>query len=84
MLRLEGTPNEAPFARGRASLRTASGSDVWQGPAVSDRASPLTLARIELPAKLLGPEDYIVHLVETEPSGQEKERYRYFLRVRAK
>jgi hypothetical protein len=39
------------------------------------------LARVDVPASMLRPDDYIVELLEST-GGRDVERYRYFLRVR--
>jgi anti-sigma factor RsiW len=80
VLHLEGDRSTPRFDRGRASLRTVSGKDIWSGPAVG--GSPPSLAQVDVPADRLTPDDYIVTLLETPATGAEVERYRYFLRVR--
>ena len=83
MLRLEGEGDGPALGRGRAVVRTVSGNEVWRGPAASERGARLAaLARVEIPADRLTPDDYIVELFGTDPNGREAERYRYFLRVR--
>jgi hypothetical protein len=80
VLHLEGDRSAPRFDRGRASLRTVSGKEIWSGSAVA--GAPPSLARVDVPADRLTADDYIVTLLETAASGAEVERYRYFLRVR--
>ena len=84
-LRLQqGERGEPSVDRGRAIVRTVAGAEVWRGPAASSDGSPRTeLARVELPAALFRPDDYIIELLETDARGAAVERYRYFLTVRA-
>jgi hypothetical protein len=82
-LHLQGQRNERPLGRGRAVVRTVTGDEVWTGSTTGVvGAKPHELARIDIPAARLRPEDYIVELLETDASGREVERYRYFFRVR--
>jgi hypothetical protein len=74
-----------PLAPVRASIRTMSGNEVWQGAAaVSQRPAAGVVARIDIPAAMLRPDDYLIVLYETGATGAETERYRYFVRVRAR
>lgn len=83
-LLLEGEAGEPAVERGRAVVRTVAGDEVWRGPATpAAGAPPQALARLELPAGRLPPDDYIVELFDAGGSGGEVERHRYFLRVRA-
>lgn len=84
VLRLEGDRTAPRFDRGRGVVRRLSGNEVWSGPAVADDGTPPLLARVDVPADRLTPDDYIVVLVDTTASGAEIERYRYFLRVRSR
>ena len=64
-------------------ISTAGGDRVWEGAA--DAAGPLPAgvsARVSVPAAALRPDDYIVVLSGTDRAGAERERNRYFLRVR--
>jgi len=80
----QGERRERPVVQAQAVVRTVAGHEVWRG-AAGRAASPLPkeLARLEIPAALLHPDDYIVELLETNARGAVSERYRYFLRVRA-
>jgi hypothetical protein len=82
VLHLEGDRSAPRFDRGHAVVRTLPGREIWRGPAVSDSTAPASLARVEVPAGTLTPDDYIVVLLETAANGTDTERYRYFLRVR--
>ena len=82
-LQLEGTRQPAPLDQTRAEIRKVTGEEVWSGPAISSTDSPSgTLARIDVPAARLRADDYIVTLFETPAAASERERNRYFLRVR--
>lgn len=81
---LEGQTGEQRLGTGRAIVRTVSGHEVWQGRVARTAGlRPPELARVDIPAALLPPDDYIVELRETGASGSDVERYRYFLRVRS-
>jgi len=84
VLRLEDDGVGPALGSGRAVVRTVSaGSEIWRGPAAPGGSErPPALARIEIPAVKLPPDDYTVQLFGTDSSGQEAERHRYFLRVR--
>ncbi|MGH9313560.1 MAG: hypothetical protein ACRD1S_10220 [Vicinamibacterales bacterium] len=81
-LQLEGGTLDRPLRRGRAIIRTVGGQEIWRGPATVG-SQPQELARVEIPAARLRPEDYMVELLEVHPDGREVELYRYFFRVRA-
>jgi hypothetical protein len=82
-LQLEGTGRPAPLNQTRAEIRKVTGEEVWSGPAISSTdTSSGTLARIDVPAARLRADDYIVTLFETPAAAGERERNRYFLRVR--
>jgi hypothetical protein len=84
LLLQSGERGERSLGRGRAIVRTVAGREVWRGPAASPAGSPRNeLARVEIPAALLRPDDYIIELLETDARGASVERYRYFLTVRA-
>jgi hypothetical protein len=84
-LTLEGETAGTRLDRARAVVRTVAGEEVWQGPAViaSDRSSAV-VARVDVPAARLRVDDYVVTLSGADPVGVDRERYRYFLRVRAR
>jgi hypothetical protein len=82
VLQLELDRGAPRFERGRATVRTLAGKDIWTGPAVAGVGAPYSFARIDVPAGALSPDDYIVALFDTAPSGGETARNRYFLRVR--
>jgi hypothetical protein len=80
---LEGEPARPPFGDGRATIRTVGSDEVWQGPAiVGPDLPPAAIARIDVPAAALRPDDYVVTLFKggTQDAGEEWSRY--FLRVR--
>jgi hypothetical protein len=73
------------LAGGRAVIRTVGGGEIWQGPATVDGDLPAgALARIQVPAARLGPDDYVITLFQSDAPGFDRERSRYFLRVRAR
>jgi hypothetical protein len=82
-LRLEG---EGPsILNGRAVIRTVTGNDVWAGPATTATDLPAgVVAQVNIPPDRLSVDDYVVTLFGTDPAGVERERYRYFLRVRSR
>jgi hypothetical protein len=65
-----------------AVIRKVAGDQVWRGAAAAGAALG-ELARLDLPASLLPPDDYVVELFGRDPTGRESERARYVLRVRA-
>lgn len=80
-IQMRGEPGEG-LDRGRAVIRTVAGREVWRGPVSPMSGSPRqALARVDVPAPTLQPDDYIVELFGTGVAGREVERYRYFLRV---
>jgi len=82
-LSLEGEANRNSLGRARASIRTVTGDQVWDGPASLAGDLPAgVIARIDVPAARLHADDYVVELLGTDAAGVERERYRYFLRVR--
>jgi hypothetical protein len=83
-LHLNSQANEPRLGRGHAIVRTVAGREVWRGPAVEVKATSEELARVDIPAPALLPDDYVVELFGTAASGREVERHRYFLRVRAR
>lgn len=83
-LGLEGGGDVQPLLNGRGSLRTVSGKDIWQGPAVVEKLSPGMIARLDVPAVLLTADDYVITLFEMTTGGVEREHARYFLSVRAR
>ena len=83
-LLLKGEKGERRLTRGRAIVRTVAGREVWRGPAVAAASPGQEFARVEIPAALFHPDDYIVQLFGSDARGGEAERYQYFLRVRPK
>ena len=73
--------DERALEKGRAIVRTVAGREVWRGDATTaaDRA---VLARFDMPASTLAPDDYLVQLLTIDARGREVERNRYFFRVR--
>jgi hypothetical protein len=83
LLRLNGE-GEPARAVARARVRTVGGDVVWQADAVIDATLPAgAVARIDVPASVLRPDDYIVEL-RRGPAGADREWYEYVLRVRSK
>lgn len=80
-LQLEGTGARARPDQMRVEIRTVGGREVWQGSAAAELRSGI-LARADVRATALPADDYIVTLFETGTGGSERERERYFLRVR--
>jgi hypothetical protein len=81
-LLLQGETGEPRLERGRAIVRTVGGREVWRGPISSRASPPSAIARIDVPARQLRPDDYVVELLAPDTTGREAERYRYFFRVR--
>jgi hypothetical protein len=82
VLHLEGDAAAPAAVGGRAVVRTVSGKEIWRGPAAAaSNAQTATIARVEIPAATLTPDDYTIALFETDRNGRAAERYRYFLRV---
>jgi hypothetical protein len=82
-LQLEGEAADRGMVSGRASIRTVGGDEVWQGPAaVGADLPPDVIAHVDVPAAKLPKEDYVVTLFGTGPAGPERERSRYYLRIR--
>jgi hypothetical protein len=82
-LDLRGERGESTSAALRAIVRSVAGEEIWRGPAFpASESDPAVFARIDLPAARLRPDDYVVQLLRIIGSGQEVERYRYFVRVR--
>lgn len=65
-----------------AVIRKVGGGQVWRG-AAADGAAPGELARLDVPASVLPPDDYVIELSGLDTAGRESERSRYVLRVRA-
>lgn len=82
-IRLESDGENRNLTASRASIRTVSGRDAWQGAvAVAAESSPGTVARIDVPAAAIPAEDYLITLFGTDQRGVETEWAQYFLRVR--
>jgi hypothetical protein len=82
-LRLLGEEERPRSAAARAFARTVAGETVWQGEATLIDLPAGAAARVDIPASVLRPDDYIVEL-RTGPAGADRESYRYVLRVRSK
>ena len=65
------------------SVRTVAGETIWQGEARLIDLPAGAAARVDIPASVLRPDDYIVEL-RTGPAGADRESSRYVLRVRLK
>jgi hypothetical protein len=82
---LEGELDRPRIVSGRATIRTVGGDQIWQGPAVVIGDLPRgVIARLDVPPASLPADDYVVTLFGTDAAGTERERSRYFLRVRAR
>jgi hypothetical protein len=81
-LQLQGEPAERLASPARAIVRTVGGRVIWRGPAAAS-TKPHELARIDVPATRLQPDDYIIDLIGTDAAGRQVELHRYFLSVRA-
>jgi len=82
-----GGENTERVVAGRASLRTVTGSEVWQGSTTIENALPEgVIARVSVPASRLPVDDYVLTLFRTDPAGvqSDQEVYRYGLRIRAR
>lgn len=80
---LLGEPGEHDAGGRRVIVRTMAGRQIWRG---RTRRAASTAgrepARVDIPAALLLPDDYIVIVLGTDSGGTEHERYRYFFSVR--
>jgi hypothetical protein len=85
-LQLEGEADRRKsLGPARASVRTVTGDQVWEGPVTVEADLPAgVIAQIDVPAERLHADDYVVALFGTDLAGVERERYRYFLHVRAR
>ena len=83
-LQLETDGDVKAPARPVAAIRTVSGDEVWRGSASTDRLPTGVMARVEVPAERLSPDDYIVVLLDSVANGAAQERARYVLRVRGR
>lgn len=85
VLRFQADVDPRKLAPRRASIQTIAGVEQWQGPAVTEsNPSQGTVARVEVPAANLAPDDYTVILYGTDQAGLEREWTRYFLPIRAR
>ena len=82
-LRLLGDDQRPRSAAARAFVRTVAGETIWQGEARLIDLPAGAAARVDIPASVLRPDDYIVEL-RTGPAGADRESSRYVLRVRPK
>jgi len=80
-LRLLGDAERLRAAAARAVIRTVAGDAVWQGDATVSGLPAGSVARVDVPASVLRPDDYIVEL-RIGPAGADHEVYRYVLRMR--
>lgn len=82
-LRLEDDGGGRQLTPTRASIRTVSGSAIWQGPVTAaSNLPPGTTAQIDVPTASLATDDYLVTLYGVDRSNAEQEWMQYFLRVR--
>jgi hypothetical protein len=72
-LELQREGDAPAITEAAATIRTVEGREVWSGAATIAGVGPGLLARVDVPATALKPDDYIVEIAG----------YRYFLRVRA-
>jgi len=82
-LRLLGDAARLTAAAARAVIRTVAGDAVWQGDASVTDLPGGSIARVDVPASVLRPDDYIVEL-RIGPAAADHEVYRYVLRMRRK
>ena len=69
----------------RATIATVGGDVQWQGPATTGSGGPAgTVARVDVPAAELLPDDYIVTLYGADRAGVEREWSQYLLSVRSR
>jgi hypothetical protein len=81
-LHLQGEPTGRPDNPTTAIVRTVGGLVIWRGSAVAS-SEPRELARIDVPASRLRPDDYIIELLGDDTRGRRIELHRYFLSVRS-
>lgn len=85
VIRFESDVNDRGLTARRASIQTVAGGALWQGPVTTESDPPPgTVARIDVPAATLPPDDYLVTLYGTDQRGVEREWTRYFLSIRAR
>jgi hypothetical protein len=85
VVRLESDGENRQLTPARTAIRTVSGDSVWDGRVASDGKLPAgTLAQIDVPAKTLPADDYLITLYGTDRSGDEVEWAQYVLRVRSR
>lgn len=83
-LHLEGDPGSQRLTIGRGVIRTVEGKDIWEGTIASAGDLPAGIvARLDVPSARVPVGDYVVALFETGPTGLDREREQYFLRVRS-
>lgn len=84
-INLESDGDNRNLTARRASIRTVGGRDVWQGAVASTSGLPPgAVARVEVPAATLAPDDYVITLFGADRAGREVEWTQYFLRVRGR
>jgi hypothetical protein len=84
-LNLGAEPGGAPVDRARAVIRTVAGEEVWTGSAAAPSDLPAgVVARVDVPAARLRADDYVLTLFTTAADGVERERDRYYMRVRGR
>jgi hypothetical protein len=82
-LSLEG--EAGTITASRASIRTVTGNEVWQGPTSRGNDLPRgVIARLDVPAASLPVDDYVILLFGTDAAGREQELSRHFLSLRAR
>ncbi len=80
---LEGDADNRSLSARRATVKTVAGREIWRGPVATGVNLPAGIvARIEVPAKQLAAEDYLVALYGTDRTSAEQEWAQYYLRVR--
>jgi hypothetical protein len=83
VITLEGETPASDLQRPHALVRTVTGDEVWRGDGtIVSGSGGAANVRVEIPADRLKPDDYIVTLLGSSADGRDRERERYFLRVR--
>lgn len=82
-VRLDADGDARTLAPTTAIVRTVDGADVWRG-AVREVTgqTPDALAEVEIPARALGPNDYVLVLRGLDRGDVEREWLHYALRIR--
>ncbi len=85
VVRFEANVDGPMFTASRAAIEVVGGGEVWQGPVTHEDEPPAsTIARVDVPAATVPPDDYLVTLFGSDGSGVEREWARYFLSLRSR